>query len=175
MSIGDVKSNARGAGARFNDGKSEYHQFPLEAIEGAVRVLMYGAKKYAPGNYLKGMRWTVVFDSLVRHLAKWQRGEELDPESGLPHLDHAMCNLMFLSIYRDVYPEGDDRWTTMKIGGVSPALSKQRAHQSVSATGKSGGVVSTGSRIAKRGSKGKAKSRKAAASVITAIGRRAKK
>lgn len=118
--VGDLNSAARGSGARFNSGKVEYHQFPLEAIEGTLRVLMYGAKKYAPGNYLKGQPWTVPFNSLMRHMAAWQRGELLDPESNLPHLDHAMCNLMFLSIYRDVYPEGDDRWPQMRRGGVPP-------------------------------------------------------
>lgn len=118
MSEGDVNSEARGSGARFNDGKVEYHQFPIESIEGVLRVLMYGAKKYAPGNYLKGQKWSTPFNSMMRHMAAWQRGEELDRESGLPHLDHAMCNLMFLSIYRDVYPEGDDRWPQMRRGGV---------------------------------------------------------
>ena len=127
--VGDLTSDARGTGARFNAGKLEYHQFPLESIEGVLKVLMYGAKKYAPGNYLKGQPWTAPFNSMMRHIAAWQRGEELDGESGLPHLDHAMCNLMFLSIYRDVYPEGDDRWPQMRRGGVPkcPSLPKAKS------------------------------------------------
>ena len=118
MSIGDVNSGARGAGARFNTNKAEFHQLPLFALEGVVRILEYGAKKYAPGNWLKGQPWLVPFDSMMRHMAAWQRGEELDPESGLPHLDHALTNLIFLSAFRDVYPEGDNRWPAMRKGGV---------------------------------------------------------
>lgn len=116
--VGDIASESRGSGARFNSGKAEYHQLPLFALEGVVKVLMYGAKKYAPGNWAKGQPWTVTFDSLMRHLVKWQRGEELDPESGLPHLDHALCNLIFLSAYRDLYPEGDTRLKQFQKGGV---------------------------------------------------------
>ncbi|MBS0599493.1 MAG: hypothetical protein JSR92_19725 [Proteobacteria bacterium] len=116
--IGDLSSDARGTGARFNTGKSEYYQIPLFALDGVAQVLMYGAKKYAPGNWMKGQPWTVVYNSMMRHLRDWQRGEDLDPESGLPHIDHILCNAIFLSAYRDLYPEGDDRWQQMRKGGV---------------------------------------------------------
>jgi hypothetical protein len=117
-SIGDISSDARGSGARANGDKPSYEQVPLFALEGAARVLKFGASKYRRGNWAKGMSWSVVFDCLLRHMVAWQRGEELDPESGLPHLDHAMCNLLFLSAYRDLYPEGDDRIAEFREGGV---------------------------------------------------------
>lgn len=120
MTVGDINSDARGTGARFNGNKREFHQLPLFSLEGVLKVLEYGATKYAPGNWLKGQPWSVPFDSMMRHMAKWQRGEELDPESGLPHLDHALTNLIFLSAYRDVFPEGDDRWPAMRQGGIEP-------------------------------------------------------
>jgi hypothetical protein len=37
-----------------------------------------------------------------------ERGEENDPESGLPHVGHIACNLRMLMHYVDHYPEGDD-------------------------------------------------------------------
>lgn len=116
--VGDLDSDARGTGARMNGGKLEFHQLPMFALEGAVRVLMYGAKKYKPGNWLKGQPWTVPYDSAMRHLKDWQRGEDIDPESGEAHLDHALVNLIFLAAYRDIYPEGDNRLTGMRKGGV---------------------------------------------------------
>lgn len=116
--VGDLNSDARGAGARANAGKAEFHQIPLFALDGVARVLMYGAKKYKAGNWAKGMDWMILFDCFMRHMAAWQRGEENDPESGLPHLDHALCNLIFLSAYRDLYPEGDNRWPQLRKGGV---------------------------------------------------------
>ena len=36
------------------------------------------------------------FDALQRHVWSWKQGEQIDPESGIHHLAHAMCCLMFL-------------------------------------------------------------------------------
>jgi hypothetical protein len=109
--IGDVNSNARGSGARFNCGKPDMSLIPLCTLEDEARVWMYGKAKYAAWNWAKGMQWSVPFACLMRHMAAWQRGEELDQESGYPHLDHAMCNLRMLKLFSKTYPEGDDRPT----------------------------------------------------------------
>jgi hypothetical protein len=45
----------------------------------------------------------------MRHLSAWQQGEEIDEESGLPHMAHAMCNLRMLVLFSETYREGDDR------------------------------------------------------------------
>lgn len=107
--IGDVNSNAKGSGARFNAGKPDYSLIPMHTLEDEARVWMYGAQKYAAWNWAKGMPWSVPFACAMRHLAAWQRGEDTDPESGLPHLAHVMCNLRMLTLYSKTYPEGDDR------------------------------------------------------------------
>jgi hypothetical protein len=39
----------------------------------------------------------------------WYSGERLDPESGLPHLYHAACCLMFLARYEQDNLGTDDR------------------------------------------------------------------
>jgi len=109
MSVGDVNSNAKGSGARYNEGKPDYSMIPLCTMEDEIRVWMYGAKKYAKNNWMKGMDWDVPFACMMRHMAAWQRGEENDPETGLPHLAHAMCNLRMLTLYSKTYREGDHR------------------------------------------------------------------
>lgn len=118
FTVGDPTSDARGSGARANGDKLEWHQLPMFTLRGVIRVLMYGARKYAKGNWAKGMQWSIPYDCAMRHMDAWQRGEENDPESGLPHLDHALTNLIFLSAYRDLYPEGDDRLKEFTPGGV---------------------------------------------------------
>jgi len=45
----------------------------------------------------------------LRHLTAWWAGEDLDPESGLHHLAHAACCLMFLLEYTQTHTELDDR------------------------------------------------------------------
>ena len=107
--IGDVNSTAKGSGARYNTGKPDFSLIPLCTLEDEARVWAYGEKKYAAWNWAKGMDWSVPFACVMRHLSKWQAGEENDEESGLPHLAHAMCNLRMLTLYAKTYPEGDDR------------------------------------------------------------------
>ena len=88
--------------SRFDSGKVDWSQVPFQALEGMVRVLEFGAKKYAKGNWANGGGFdhSRVFNSLMRHLVSYQSGEDLDPESGLPHLDHIMCNAMFMAYYK---------------------------------------------------------------------------
>lgn len=48
-------------------------------------------------NWRAGIQYSRLISSLLRHLSAIQRGELIDPESGLPHIDHLGCNWMFLS------------------------------------------------------------------------------
>lgn len=116
MAIGDVTSQARGSGARFNDGKVPLDLIPLSSLTDCARVFGYGRKKYAAWNWAKGMDWSVPYGCALRHLSAWFNGEDNDPESGLPHLGHVMCNLVMLSTFARTFPEGDDRpvrWLNM--------------------------------------------------------------
>jgi hypothetical protein len=107
--VGDLNSKEKGSGARFNGGKPDFSLIPLVTLEDEARVWMYGKNKYNAWNWAKGMDWSIPLACVMRHLAAWQRGEENDIESGLPHLAHAMCNLRMLTLYSKTYPEGDDR------------------------------------------------------------------
>ncbi len=109
MSVGDVTSNERGSGARYNDSKTRFDLVPLTSLKDCADVFEYGAEKYASWNWAKGMPWSVPYGCLMRHLEAWYRGEGNDAESGLPHLGHAMCNLIMLAHYARFYKEGDDR------------------------------------------------------------------
>ena len=90
----------------------------LRVLEQTVRVLEFGAKKYAVGNWAKGMPWSVCFSCAMSHLTSITKGEEYDAESGLPHSAHAMCNLLFLRAYERLYREGDDRIPQFNMAGA---------------------------------------------------------
>lgn len=96
-------------GARFNEGKTRYDLIPAYAQEQYARVLTEGAKKYAPRNWELGMKWSKVIASMKRHIAAYERGQDFDPETGLLHAAHIMCNAAFLTEYYKIYPQGDDR------------------------------------------------------------------
>lgn len=84
-------------GMKFDGNKPDWALLPLNATEEVVKVLTYGAIKYAPDNWKKVPNAeNRYFAAAMRHLVEHRRGEEIDPESGLPHLAHAICSLMFL-------------------------------------------------------------------------------
>jgi hypothetical protein len=86
-------------GKKFDDGKLPYDLLPGDAIEEIVKVLQFGAVKYGERNWEKGMRWNRPFSALMRHMWAWWKGEEKDPETGLSHLAHAGCCILFLLSY----------------------------------------------------------------------------
>lgn len=96
-------------GVKFDDDKPRYDLIPPEALEGLAKVLTFGAKKYAPRNWEKGLTWGRVFAALMRHLWAWWRGEDKDSETGLSHLDHAACCIAFLQTYEVRHTGTDDR------------------------------------------------------------------
>lgn len=96
-------------GLRFNEGKTRHDLVPAFAQEQYAKVLTLGAQKYAERNWEKGMAWSKVMASLMRHTQAIMRGEDYDKESGLLHSAHVMCNAAFLTEYYKIYPQGDDR------------------------------------------------------------------
>lgn len=86
-------------GKKFDQGKAPWDLLPFDAIEQIVQVLEFGARKYAPRNWEKGMDHSRIFAAAMRHLTAHWRGENKDPETGLPHLAHAATCVVFLLAY----------------------------------------------------------------------------
>ena len=84
-------------GNKDDSGKLRYDLLPPLALREVVKVLTFGARKYAPENWRKvdGWRWR-YFAAAMRHLWAYYTGERDDGESGLPHLAHAACCVLFL-------------------------------------------------------------------------------
>ena len=94
---------------RFNEGKMAWELVDFEALEPMVEVLMFGASKYSKDNWKKGQAITELLGSLFRHIIAFQKGEDLDEESGKSHIGHAMCNLMFIQYVLNNHKHFDDR------------------------------------------------------------------
>ncbi len=92
-----------GKGVKADSGKPDYSLLNLKNLEGMVKVLTFGAKKYSRDNWKKVPdAKNRYYAALLRHLSAWQNGEEIDSESGMSHLDHALCNLYFLRAFEKV-------------------------------------------------------------------------
>ncbi|WP_394615913.1 dATP/dGTP diphosphohydrolase domain-containing protein [Lentzea sp. JNUCC 0626] len=75
-----------------------------------AEVSGWGATKYSAHNFLRGYLWSLSFDAAMRHLLKFWGGEELDPESGLPHLGHAAWHCLAMISFLERGIGTDDRF-----------------------------------------------------------------
>lgn len=74
-------------------GALPYDLVPFQEITDAyTRVAEFGARKYAPWNWSKGLPRVQLICSLLRHTFAYLRGEERDADSGLCHADHILWN-----------------------------------------------------------------------------------
>lgn len=95
----------KGDNLRRDHGKDKWSLLPFDALQGIVKVLMFGAQKYAPRGWEEGMDYDRVFDPLMRHMYNWWhrvdrgRGPGRDPDTGYSDLWHAGCNILFLIAY----------------------------------------------------------------------------
>lgn len=83
-------------GIKYDQEKTRWSLLPMDVMDTVVRVLMHGSRKYEDNNWMKVIPKERYYDACVRHISAWQQGEKMDQESGLPHLAHAICCLIFL-------------------------------------------------------------------------------
>lgn len=107
-------------GTKNDQGKVRLDLLPFDAIEQIGHVLTFGSKKYDDRNWEKGIHYGRVFGAAMRHLTTWFMSKVTgvsshDPETGLNHLAHAGCCILFLLSYElRGLNEFDDRPGAMK-------------------------------------------------------------
>lgn len=99
-------------GTKYDADKPRTDLLDPLALEGIARVLAFGAKKYDEHNWRAGLSYSRLLGAILRHTFAILRGEDLDSESGLPHVDHLGCSVMFLSAHMkyNYLKKFDDRW-----------------------------------------------------------------
>jgi hypothetical protein len=82
---------------KHDGGKPRWYLVPLISVQEIVKVMTFGAEKYEVDG------WKHIenpkeryFSACMRHLTLHQAGELVDSESGLLHISHAACSLVFL-------------------------------------------------------------------------------
>jgi hypothetical protein len=95
---------------KFDQDKLPLHLLSTEAMNQTAAVLKFGAQKYAEHNWRKGFDWSRPLSAAMRHITAFNDGEDRDPESGLSHLAHAACCIMFLLEFEKTHPNLDDRY-----------------------------------------------------------------
>ena len=84
---------------------------PLHAVANHYGI---GARKYEDRNWERGYEWSKSYGALQRHLNAFWSGEDIDEETGSPHLAAAAFHVLALMEFGRTHPEFDDRPATAK-------------------------------------------------------------
>ena len=91
---------ATGGGIKHDIGKLRLDLITPEMMRGLGEILTFGAAVYGDRNWEQGIDQNRLYAAAERHLLAYREGELLAPDSGLPHLAHAFCDLgMMLTLY----------------------------------------------------------------------------
>jgi hypothetical protein len=105
-------------GVKYDNEKPRLALIPSSLLIEVGKVLTYGAKKYSAHNWRHGISQERLLSAALRHIVAYNEGENLDPESNLHHLAHAICELAFamdqnLAMDGYMYKEFDDRFCSL--------------------------------------------------------------
>lgn len=104
------KQHPTATALKFDENKVPMHLLSNEALKQIAAVLDFGQQKYAAHNWRNGFIWSRVLGAAMRHIHAFNDGEDKDPESGLSHLAHAGCCIMFLLEFEKTHQNLDDRF-----------------------------------------------------------------
>ncbi len=100
---------SQGTGVKHDHDKPDMSLLSSIALFEVAKVMTFGKKKYSAHNWRGGFIWSRPLSAALRHIFAYLKGEDKDPETGLSHLAHAMCCLMFILEFEVTHPELDDR------------------------------------------------------------------
>lgn len=94
----------------FGDLKLPLALWPTTASAMGCLGLLEGALKYGARNYrAMGVKASTYISACKRHLDSWFEGEELAPDSGIPHLANALACIAIIVDARAANMLNDDR------------------------------------------------------------------
>lgn len=139
MSVGE-EMNTSSTGGRKASNDERYDLIPAEPLRLLAKLYGVGSKKYESRNWERGYDFGLSFAALNRHLWQWWNGQDLDPETGVPHTVAVMWHAAALTEFMTTHPEFDTRpkseapnllpdvdWAPSKnvsvvVGGDNPAM-----------------------------------------------------
>lgn len=100
---------------KYDQDKIRMDLLPIGPLTEIAKVLTFGATKYSDENWRQGFSYKRVYGALLRHTFLWIRGEDKDPETGLSHMAHAGCCILFILEFILHGTGKDDRYIYTKV------------------------------------------------------------
>lgn len=88
---------------------ARYDLIPARPLELLAEHYGRGARKYADRNWERGYSWSLSFGALMRHAWAFWRGEDIDEETGSPHLVAVAWHAFALLEFFERHKQFDDR------------------------------------------------------------------
>ena len=105
--------------------KAPTHFIPNRVMYELGLAMLEGALKYGGHNYrVAGVRASIYYDACRRHLDAFWEGEDIDPDSGLPHIVKAAACLAVLRDSQHMDNWVDDRPPQLPGGLGTKALNE---------------------------------------------------
>lgn len=105
-----TQENKAGTGIKHDQDKPDMSLISSIALFKVAQVMTFGKKKYSANNWRGGFIWSRPLAAAIRHIFLYLGGEDKDPETGLSHLAHASCCLMFVLEFEETHKSLDDRY-----------------------------------------------------------------
>jgi hypothetical protein len=105
-----LEESKNSSAIKFDSEKPRMDLLPTVALEEIAKVLTFGAVKYSSWNWAQGLKWSRLLGAACRHLFAYMRGEDKDKETGLSHLAHLGCCVVFLLWHEKFRKDLDDRF-----------------------------------------------------------------
>lgn len=99
-------------GASKGTKEERFDLIPVPALTYLARLYGKGAVKYAAHNWRLGYDWSKSYAAAQRHMNAFWAGENIDPETQVPHVINAAFHMFALATYITEHPEFDDRFET---------------------------------------------------------------
>jgi len=99
-------------GAEKGTKEARYDLIPVPALDYLARLYGKGAIKYAEHNWRLGYKWSLSYAAAQRHMNAFWSGEDIDPETQVPHVINAAFHMFALATFITEHPELDDRFET---------------------------------------------------------------
>lgn len=121
-------------GASKGTKEERFDLIPVPALTYLARLYGKGAEKYAAHNWRLGYDWSKSYAAAQRHLNAFWAGEDIDPETQVPHVINVAFHMFALATYLTEHPEFDDRFETRdrrSDDGTVPATDDEHIYLSI--------------------------------------------
>lgn len=88
--------------------KIRYDLIPNFGLEEVHKVFTDKLNKYQKNQWIQGLKWSDVLNSLEYHLMEFKKGSDYNRE-GLLNIAEVAMNALILADYYQTFPQGDDR------------------------------------------------------------------